>query len=48
MITALLRIKGVRAGKPIDYQLWYSDTYVRTQDGWRYVLGQAGAVQPAP
>lgn len=42
IVTALLRIKGVSAGKPIDFSVWYSDTYVRRPEGWRYVLGQAG------
>lgn len=42
VITAKLRIKGVSAGKPIDFSVWYSDTYVRRPEGWRYVLGQAG------
>ena len=46
VVTALLWIKGRRDGKPIDYKLWYSDTYVRTADGWRYVLGQASLPLP--
>jgi ketosteroid isomerase-like protein len=41
VITALLRAKGTDDGKPFDYQLWFSDTYVRTSDGWKYVFGQA-------
>jgi len=41
VVTALLWIKGVQALKPIDYKLWFSDTYVRTPAGWRYVFGQA-------
>jgi uncharacterized protein (TIGR02246 family) len=41
VVTALLWIKAVQAGKPIDYKLWFSDTYVRTPTGWRYVFGQA-------
>ena len=41
VVTALLWIKGVQAPKPIDYKLWFSDTYVRTPAGWRYVFGQA-------
>ena len=41
VVTAKLWIKGVREGKPIDYILWFSDTYVRTLAGWRYVFGQA-------
>lgn len=46
VITARLRIKGVSAGKPFDFSVWYSDTYVRRSEGWRYVLGQAGARLP--
>jgi ketosteroid isomerase-like protein len=41
VVTALLWAKGVRQGKPFDYKVWYSDTYVRQPGGWRYVLGQA-------
>lgn len=46
VVTALLWIKGIRAGAPIDYRLWFSDTYVRTPEGWRYVLGQASLPLP--
>lgn len=46
VVTALLWIKGTRGGKPVDYRLWFSDTYVRTKDGWRYVLGQASIPLP--
>lgn len=49
VITALLWIKGTaRDGKPFDYKLWFSDTYVRTPGGWRYVFGQASLPLPAP
>lgn len=41
VVTAKLWTKGTRAGKPFEYTLWFSDTYVRTPSGWRYVLGQA-------
>jgi ketosteroid isomerase-like protein len=41
VVTALLWIKSVQGGKPADYKLWFSDTYVRTPTGWRYVFGQA-------
>jgi ketosteroid isomerase-like protein len=47
VVTALLWIKGTREGKPIDYKLWFSDTYVRTPSGWRYVFGQASLPLPA-
>jgi uncharacterized protein (TIGR02246 family) len=46
VVTARLWIKGVRGGEPIDYRLWYSDTYVRTAKGWRYALGQASLRLP--
>jgi ketosteroid isomerase-like protein len=41
VVTALLSAKGTEGDKPFDYELWFSDTYVRTPTGWRYVLGQA-------
>jgi ketosteroid isomerase-like protein len=46
VVTALLWIKGVQGDKPIDYKLWFSDTYVRTPAGWRYVFGQASLRLP--
>ena len=46
VVTALLWIKAVQAGKSIDYKLWFSDTYVRTPGGWRYVFGQASLPLP--
>ena len=42
IVTALLWVKGTQAGsEPFDYKLWFSDTYVRTPQGWRYAFGQA-------
>jgi ketosteroid isomerase-like protein len=46
VVTALLWIKGTSDGKPLDYRLWFSDTYVRTPDGWRYAFGQASLPLP--
>lgn len=44
VVTAKLWLKGSRAsGGSVDYKLWFSDTYIRTPKGWRYVFGQAGA-----
>jgi ketosteroid isomerase-like protein len=44
VVTAKLWLKATRAkGEPIDFKLWFSDTYVRTPIGWRYFFGQAGA-----
>jgi ketosteroid isomerase-like protein len=41
VITAKLLYKGTYSGKPFDSADWFSDTYVRTPSGWRYVFGQA-------
>jgi ketosteroid isomerase-like protein len=46
VVTALLWIKSVKGGKTADYKLWFSDTYVRTPKGWRYVFGQASLPLP--
>ena len=46
IVTALLWLKGTRSGKPIDYKLWYSDTYVLTPKGWKYMFGQASLPLP--
>lgn len=45
VITAYLAAKGTDSGEPFDYELWFSDTYVRTADGWKYVFGQASTRQ---
>lgn len=47
VITAKLSSKGTNDGKPFEYQLWFSDTYVRTPSGWRYVFAQASLPLPA-
>jgi ketosteroid isomerase-like protein len=41
VVTARLTAKGTTDGKAFEYALWFSDTYVRTTAGWRYVFGQA-------
>jgi ketosteroid isomerase-like protein len=46
VVTALLWAKGTQGGKPFEYKLWFSDTYVRTPSGWRYVFGQASLPLP--
>ena len=48
VVTALLRIKGTRDQKPLDYKVWFSDTYVRTPAGWRYAFGQASTPLSKP
>jgi ketosteroid isomerase-like protein len=46
VVTALLWIKGTSADKPFERKLWFSDTYMRTAKGWRYVFGQASLALP--
>lgn len=47
IVTARLWLKGVtREGEAFDRRLWFSDTYVRTPDGWRYAFGQASISLP--
>jgi ketosteroid isomerase-like protein len=46
VVTALLWLKGVRDGQTIERRLWFSDTYVRTEQGWRYAFGQASLPLP--
>jgi len=47
-ITALLWLKGMRKSDQttFEYKLWFSDTYVRTKEGWRYAFGQASLRLP--
>ncbi len=42
-VTALLWLKGMRRKEQVafEYRLWFSDTYVRTREGWKYAFGQA-------
>lgn len=47
VVTARLWLKGAAEGAAFDRRLWFSDTYVRTPKGWRYVFGQA-SLAPAP
>jgi ketosteroid isomerase-like protein len=47
-VTALLWLKGTRKNdqSAFEYELWFSDTYVRTKHGWRYAFGQASLRLP--
>ena len=47
VVTALLWAKGTDQGKPFDYKVWFSDIYIRTSTGWRYVFGQSSLRLPA-
>ena len=46
VVTALLWEKGTTGGTAFDKKLWFSDVYVRTPAGWRYVFGQASMALP--
>lgn len=46
VVTARLRIEGVRDGKAFQRTLWFSDTYVRTVQGWKYAFAQASLPMP--
>jgi ketosteroid isomerase-like protein len=46
VVTAKLWAKGLDQGKPFDFRVWFSDTYARTANGWRYVHGQASLPLP--
>lgn len=47
VVTARLWAKGTDQGKPFEWRVWFSDTYVRTPSGWRYVHGQASLPLPS-
>jgi ketosteroid isomerase-like protein len=46
VVTAVLWLKGTDSGKAFDWHVWFSDTYVRTPTGWRYVHGMASLPLP--
>jgi ketosteroid isomerase-like protein len=46
VVTAKLWGKGTDQGRAFDWHVWFSDTYVRTPSGWRYVHGQASLPLP--
>ena len=47
IVTARLWLKGTHGAEAFDRTLWFSDTYVRTPEGWRYAFGQASIALPA-
>ena len=46
VVTALLWAKGSEDGRPFEYRLWFSDTYVRTPAGWKYAFAQSSLPLP--
>jgi ketosteroid isomerase-like protein len=47
VVTAQLWEKGTSKGTSFDRKFWFSDTYVRTPRGWKYVFGQSSLPLPA-
>lgn len=41
VLTALLWVKGTEDGRPFEYRVWFSDTYVCTGTGWRYTFARS-------
>jgi ketosteroid isomerase-like protein len=46
IVTAKLWEKGTNGGEAFDYTVWFSDVYIRTPQGWRYVFGQSSLPLP--
>ena len=46
VVTAKLWEKGTESGKAFDKTVWFSDTYVRTGNGWRYTFAQSSLAPP--
>jgi ketosteroid isomerase-like protein len=46
VVTAKLWAKGIEDGERVEYVVWFSDTYVRTRSGWKYVFGQSSLPLP--
>jgi uncharacterized protein (TIGR02246 family) len=46
VVTAKLWEEGTTNGKSFDRKFWFSDTYVRTPTGWKYVFGQSSTPLP--
>lgn len=48
VVTAKLWEKGATKDGSFDRTFWFSDTYVRTPNGWRYFFGQSSLPLPKP
>lgn len=46
VVTAKLWEKGTDRGTPFDHTVWFSDVYIRTPHGWRYIFGQSSLPLP--
>ena len=43
VLTGILLQKGSWKGKQFDVKLWVTDTWIKTDSGWRLLSGQAGS-----
>ena len=46
VVTARLHVRAQRRGEQVDRRVWFSDTYVRTEAGWRYAFAQVSLPLP--
>lgn len=46
VVTALLNIKGRTQDGGLERRVWFSDTYVRTAQGWKYAFAQVSLPLP--
>lgn len=46
VVTAKLWLKYTVGDEAFDRRLWFSDTYVRTPQGWKYAFGQSSIALP--
>jgi hypothetical protein len=46
VVTAKLWLMGKTGDKAFNVKLWFSDTYVRTTEGWQYAFGQSSLPLP--
>ena len=47
VVTAKLRARGIEDDVKVDYSQWFTDVYVRTPNGWRYIYAQASLSLPS-
>lgn len=45
IVTARLAMKGTTDGKPFDATVRFTDTYIRTESGWKQVSAHASRTQ---
>jgi len=48
VVTAFLWEKGSDTDGQFDKKIWFSDTYVRRPEGWKYVFGQSSLPDASP